>query len=342
MSGNGNGSRRGSGPREIYHGNPDRSRRNHYGKDERPAQEECRGPRTGGRRAVPPAVRIDGPHTPAPRRERFDDRPARPQRPVPPPPASVVPETDLDVDSAANILAGRNPIREALRANEPIEKLLVANGGLSGAALDIIRMAKEAGVVVQEVDRTRLDAIYPVNQGMVAYLSDVKFHDVSEMLALAKEKGEDPFLIVLDGITDPHNLGAIVRTAECAGCHGVILPKRRSAGLGPACAKAAAGALNPVMVARVTNLNQELDDLKKQGVWVVGTTMGGENAFRADLTGPVALVIGSEGDGISRLTLEKCDRNVSLPMMGQIGSLNASVAAGIILYEIARQRGMGL
>ena len=158
------------------------------------------------------------------------------------------------------------------------------------------------------------------------------------MLALAKERGEDPFLVLLDGIEDPHNLGAIIRTANLAGAHGVIIPERRSAGLTPAAAKAAAGALNHMKIARVTNLNREIDALKERGVWIVGTAMDGENAFHADLTGPVALVIGSEGDGISRLTLEKCDRRVTLPMKGHIESLNASVAAGVLMYAVAQAR----
>ena len=158
------------------------------------------------------------------------------------------------------------------------------------------------------------------------------------MLALAQERGEEAFIIILDGVTDPHNLGAIIRSAECAGAHGVILPERRAAGLGPAAAKAAAGALNYLPIARVKNLNRTIDELKQRGVWVIGTAMDGEDALTADLTGPVALVIGSEGEGISHLTLQKCDRTVTLPMKGQIVSLNASVAAGILMYEIVRAR----
>ena len=237
-----------------------------------------------------------------------------------------------------NLLAGRNPIREALRAGRPVEKLLVASGDLSGAAQEIIRLAREAGAVVQKVERSRLDQIYPNHQGMLAYVAAVPYADIEDMLAAAREKGEDPFLILLDGITDPHNLGAIVRSAECAGAHGVVIPERRAAGLTPAAAKAAAGALNHMPVARVKNLNGAIDELKANGVWVVGTAMDGENALDCDLTGPIALVIGSEGDGVSRLTLEKCDRTVALPMKGRIESLNASVAAGILMYEVVRAR----
>ncbi len=237
------------------------------------------------------------------------------------------------------VLAGRNPIREALRSGRPVEKLLVAAGELSGAAQEIIRMAKDAGAVVQPVERTRLDAIYPAHQGMLAYVAAAPYVELSDILAAAAAKGEDPFLILLDGITDPHNLGAIVRSAECAGAHGVVIPERRAAGLTPAAAKAAAGALNHVPIARVKNLNRAIEELKAQNIWVVGTAMDGENALTADLSGPIALVIGSEGEGVSRLTLEKCDRTVSLPMKGQIESLNASVAAGVLMYEIVRARG---
>ena len=239
---------------------------------------------------------------------------------------------------AENLLCGRNPIREALRADRPVEKLLVASGDLSGAAREIVQAAREAGVIVQMVDRSRLDQIYPAHQGLLAYVAAVPYSTVEQMLEDAAARGEDPFLILLDGITDPHNLGAIIRTAECVGAHGVIIPERRSAGLTPAAAKAAAGALNHMKIARVTNLNREIDALKERGVWIVGTAMDGENAFHADLTGPVALVIGSEGDGISRLTLEKCDRRVTLPMKGHIESLNASVAAGVLMYAVAQAR----
>ena len=246
---------------------------------------------------------------------------------------------DAALPEDERILAGRNPIREALRAGRPVEKLLVAAGELSGAAQEIIRMARDAGAVVQPVERSRLDQIYPAHQGMLAYVAAAAYAELSDILDAAAAKGEDPFLILLDGITDPHNLGAIVRSAECAGAHGVVIPERRAAGLTPAAAKAAAGALNHVPIARVKNLNRAIDELKARGIWVIGTAMDGENALTADLTGPVALVIGSEGEGIARLTLEKCDRTVSLPMKGRIESLNASVAAGVLMYEIVRARG---
>ena len=244
----------------------------------------------------------------------------------------------MNPEENENLLVGRNPIREALKSGRTVEKLLVAQGDLSGAAKDIIRMTRDAGAVVQTVDRSRLDQIYPAHQGMLAYVAAVDYKSLDDILALAQERGEDPFIVILDGVTDPHNLGAIIRSAECAGAHGVVLPERRAAGLGPAAAKAAAGALNYLPIARVKNLNRAIDELKQRGVWVIGTAMDGEDALTADLTGPVALVIGSEGEGISRLTLQKCDRTVTLPMKGQIVSLNASVAAGILMYEIVRAR----
>ncbi len=273
-----------------------------------------------------------------PKRRREERRP----RPALPPRAEPAPaEPELSVEETAemeHMLCGRNPIREALRAGRTVEKLLAANGDLSGSAREIIQMAREAGAVVQMVDRSRLDAIYPSHQGLIAYVSPIEYSTVEKMLAIAQERGEEPFLILLDGITDPHNLGAIIRTAECVGAHGVIVPERRSAGLTPAAAKAAAGALNHMPIARVTNLNRTIDELKEKGVWIIGAAMDGESAFTCDLTGPAALVIGSEGDGISRLTMEKCDRRVSLPMKGHLDSLNASVAAGVLMYEIARAR----
>ena len=236
---------------------------------------------------------------------------------------------------------GRNPIREALKSGVPLEKLLVAEGDLSGAARDIARMARETGVVVQYVERYRLDQIYPAHQGLLAFRSARAYSSVEEILAYAREKGEEPLVVVLDQVTDPHNLGAIIRTAECAGAHGVIIPERRAAGLTPACEKAAAGALAHMRVARVKNVNRVLEELKQAGLWVVAAALEGENALTADLTGPLALVIGSEGEGISRLTLSLCDRRVTLPMLGQISSLNASVAAGVLLYQVVRARGGG-
>ena len=237
-----------------------------------------------------------------------------------------------------NMLVGRNPIREALKSGRDMEKLLVARGDLSGSARELIAMAKERRVVVQEVDRTRLDALSPGHQGMVAFASAFRYATVEDMLALAKERDEPPFLVILDGITDPHNLGAVIRTAECAGAHGVIVAERRAVGLTPAAVKASAGAVEYLPVARVTNIPRVIDQLKRQGVWIYAAVTDGERYDRCDFSGPVALVIGAEGEGLSRLALEKCDHRVALPLRGRIGALNASVAAGVLLYEVLRRR----
>lgn len=308
--------------------------------DEAGEGESGRGDPKGGRysRDVRPryagySPRSDMRETPDAAAAPREERPPRPVR-APRPYRQSAPEP------AENMLVGRNPIREALRAGAPVEKLIVADGDLSGAARDIIALAREKSVVVQKVDRSRLDQIYPAHQGMIAYVAQAEYSTVAEIMDYARKSGEDPFLVILDGITDPHNMGAIIRSAECAGAHGVIIPERRSCGLTPVVAKAAAGSLAYMRVARVTNLNRTIDELKEQGVWFSAAALDGEDAFRADLTGPMAVVIGSEGDGISHLTLEKCDRRITLPMKGHIDSLNASVAAGILLYEVMRARRM--
>ena len=239
---------------------------------------------------------------------------------------------------ADNLLVGRNPIREALKGNRDLEKLLVAKGELQGSAREILQLAKDAHVVIQEVDKSRLDEIAPHHQGMIAYASAYQYSTVPEMLDAAQEKGEDPFLVILDGVTDPHNLGAIIRSAECAGAHGVIVPERRSVGLTPAAVKASAGAIEHMKVARVSNLNRTLEELKKLGIWVYALTMDGKDYQKIDFRGPCALIIGSEGEGISRLVLENSDVQVSLPMKGHIDSLNASVAAGIVMYRVLEAR----
>ena len=242
------------------------------------------------------------------------------------------------IDRNENLLAGRNPIREALKMGRDIEKLLVQRGELSGSAREIVQMARDARIPVQEVEKSRLDEITAHHQGMLAFASAYKYSTVEEMLKTAEERGEDPFLILLDGITDPHNLGAIIRSAECCGAHGVIVPERRSVGLTPAAVKSSAGAVEHMKVARVTNLNRTIEDLKKRGVWAYAVTMDGEDYERVNFKGGVALVIGAEGEGISRLTLENCDQRVSLPMAGHIDSLNASVAAGVVMYRVLSSR----
>ena len=237
-----------------------------------------------------------------------------------------------------NLLVGRNPIREALRAGRDIEKLLVARGELIGSAREIVAMAKDAKIIVQEVDRVRLDQMAPNHQGLIAVASAYSYKTVDDMLALAKERGEAPLLVILDGVTDPHNLGAIIRSAECAGAHGVIIPERRAVGLTPAAVKASAGAVEYLPVAKEVNLTRTIERLKKEGVWVYGTAMNGEDYRKVNFAGGAAIVIGSEGEGISRLVAESCDKVVSLPMKGHIDSLNASVAAGILLYAVAGAR----
>ena len=289
----------------------------------------------------------------APRAERpapVNRRPARPVEPKAAPtyrdfeqrrpaPAPVAAPTPVDCVPNENLLSGRNPIREALKAGRDIEKLLVQRGDLSGSAREIVQMAREAHIPVQEVDKARLDEITPHHQGLLAFASAYHYSTVEDMLALAQERGEDPFLILLDGVTDPHNLGAVIRTAECVGAHGVIVPERRSVGLTPAAVKASAGAVEHVKVARVVNLTRTLEDLQKQNIWAYAVTMDGEDYNDVDFSGGVALVIGAEGEGISRLTLEKCDRKVSLPMKGVLDSLNASVAAGVMMYRVLASRG---
>ena len=233
------------------------------------------------------------------------------------------------------ILTGRNPIREALRSGRDLEKMLVQRGELSGSAREIVQKAKERKVQVQVVDKSRLDAISTNHQGLIAFASAYQYSTVEDILETARNRGEDPFLILLDGVTDPHNLGAIIRTAECAGAHGIIVPQHHSVGLSPAAVKASAGAVEYVKVARVTNLSRTIEMLQKQNIWVYAVTMNGTDYRKTDFRGGVALVIGSEEDGISRLIGEKCDQAVSLPMAGRIESLNASVAAGIMMYRVA-------
>jgi 23S rRNA (guanosine2251-2'-O)-methyltransferase len=267
--------------------------------------------------------------------ERMPREFRRPEERMPLEEESLMRENELQ----ENLLAGRNPIREALKSGRDMEKLLIARGELMGSAREIVAMAREQHVVVQEVDRAKLDAMLPGHQGMIAVVSAYRYSTLEDMLELARSRGEDPFLVILDGITDPHNLGAIIRSAECAGAHGVIIPERRSVGLTPAAVKASAGAVEHIPVAREVNLSRVLDRLKAENVWIFGADAEGEDYRKVDFSGPAALVIGSEGDGMSRLVARGCDRIVSLPIRGKIDSLNASVAAGILLYAIAGTRG---
>ena len=236
------------------------------------------------------------------------------------------------------ILTGRNPIREALKNHHDLEKLLVQKGELSGSAREIVQKAKEQKIQIQVVEKSRLDAIAPNHQGLIAFASAYQYSSLDDILNAAAEKGEDPFLILLDGITDPHNLGAIIRTAECTGAHGIIIPQHRSVGLTPSAVKSSAGAVEYVKVARVSNLARTIEYLQEKNIWLYAVTMNGNDYRKTDFTGGVALVIGAEEDGISRLVAEKCDYTVSLPMKGKIESLNASVAAGIMMYRVLECR----
>lgn len=261
-------------------------------------------------------------HAPA----RRDKRPPRRERP----------EREAD-----GIIEGRNAVMEALRAGVALDKVYLAKGETDSALSFIAARARESGAVVVDADRRKLDAMSCTrsHQGVIALTSVREYVEVEEILAAAREKGENPLIVVCDELSDPHNLGAVIRTAECAGAHGVIIPKRRSAGLTAVVAKTSAGAVCYVPVARVPNLTATLKSLKEQGVWIFGAEADGTTSlYQADLKGPAAIVIGSEGFGMSRLVRECCDFTVSIPMKGQINSLNASASAAILLYEAVRQR----
>lgn len=237
-------------------------------------------------------------------------------------------------------IEGRNAVLEAFRSGKTIDKLFVQDGCQDGIVNTIKREARKQDAVINYVKKERLDQMSETghHQGVIAFAAAYAYAEVEDILAAAREKGEDPFIFLLDNIEDPHNLGAIIRTANLAGAHGVIIPKRRACGLTAAVLRASAGALNYTPVAKVTNLAAVIEDLKKEGLWFVCAQMGGESMYRLNLTGPIGLVIGNEGDGVSRLVQEKCDFTASIPMHGNIDSLNASVAAGVLAYEIVRQR----
>ena len=312
-----------------------RSEESRFEKKDKPSYESSRfqprGERSFEKKPVRPERRFED--KPERRFERKFDMPEQPAQY-----AAPVMDDDGDVVPAENLLSGRNPIREALKSGRDIEKLLVARGELSGSAREIVQMAKERRIPVQEVDRTRLDAITHNHQGMLAFASAYQYSTVEAMLELAEERGEAPFIVLLDGITDPHNLGAIIRTAECAGAHGVIVQERRAVGLTPAAVKASAGAVEYLPVARVTNLANTLEVLKAQNIWAYAADMDGEDYATTDFSGGVALVIGAEGEGVSRRILDVCDKTVSLPIKGKLDSLNASVAAGVLMYAVLRSR----
>jgi 23S rRNA (guanosine2251-2'-O)-methyltransferase len=321
------GERREYGERKFERREDRPERRDDRRDDRRPREDRPYGerPSFGGPRPERRENRFE-------REERREDRRVREDRRAPMAPMHEEEQMEN------NLLVGRNPIREALRAGRDIEKLLVARGELIGSAREIVAMAKDAKIIVQEVDRVRLDQMAPNHQGLIAVASAYSYKTVEDMLALAKERGEAPLLVILDGVTDPHNLGAIIRSAECAGAHGVIIPERRAVGLTPSAVKASAGAVEYMPVAKEVNLTRTIERLKKEGIWIYGAAMNGEDYRKVNFSGAAAIVIGSEGEGMSRLVAESCDKIVSLPMKGHIDSLNASVAAGILLYAVAGAR----
>ena len=239
-----------------------------------------------------------------------------------------------------NVIIGRNAVKELLSGGRDIDRLYITSGVREGSINLLIGMAKERGIPIRECERTKLDAMAHGgrHQGIIAVAAEHDYASVDDILAYAEERGEKPFIVICDGIEDPHNLGAVIRSAECAGAHGVLIPKRRAVGLTATVAKASAGALSHMRVAKVTNLASVVDELKERGLWIYGADMDGAPYHKTDLKGAAAIVLGSEGFGISRLVKEKCDFIVSIPLYGQVNSLNVSCAAAVILTEAARQR----
>ena len=273
-----------------------------------------------------------------------DDRPRRERVIKPAAPASVQ-EPEKEPDELPFLIFGRNAVKEAVKSGRSIDKILVQSEP-DGSLREIVALAKDAKVIVHEVNRKKLDEVcLPFghggktanHQGIVAYTAGVEYCEVADILSLAAERGEKPFVVVLDGVEDPHNLGSIIRSADCAGAHGVILGKHRSAPVTAAAVKASAGASEHMKIARVVNISAALEELKAAGLWIAGADMAGESMYRQDMTGAFALVIGNEGEGLSRLVRERCDYLVSIPMKGHVDSLNAGVAAGILLFEKRRQ-----
>lgn len=237
------------------------------------------------------------------------------------------------------VIAGRNPVIEALKGERNVERVLIAEGS-EGSISIIVALAREQGIIVEYVPKEKINAMAPgvKHQGVVAKVSEYKYADMDEVFERARASGEDPFIIILDGVTDPHNLGAVIRTAECSGVHGVVIPKRRACSLTQTVALTAAGALERIPVVQVNNLARAIDELKERGVWIAAADMDGETYYNADLSGSLAIIIGSEGKGVSRLIKEKSDFALSIPMKGQINSLNASNAAAVLMYAVRRAR----
>ena len=245
------------------------------------------------------------------------------------------------VEERDDIVIGRNAVIETLKGERTIETLYISNSKLEGSINTIVGLAKEKRVIIKEVDKRKLDSMCngEAHQGVIAKVTPYKYSEVSDILDLAKQRGESPFIIILDELEDPHNLGSIVRTAELFGVHGIILPKRRSASVSTTVYKSSVGAIEHVKIAKVTNLNSTIEDLKQEGIWVYGADIRAEEySYQVDFSGPCAVIIGNEGRGISKLTVQKCDKLIKIPMVGKINSLNASVAAGIIMYEVLKGR----
>lgn len=245
------------------------------------------------------------------------------------------------VEEREDIVIGRNAVIEALKGEGTIETLYISNGNLEGSIKTIVGLAKEKRVIIREVDRRKLDSMCngEVHQGVIAKITPYKYSQVSDILELAEKRGESPFIVILDEVEDPHNLGSIIRTAELFGVHGIIIPKRRSASVTSTVYKSSVGAVEHVKIAKVTNLNATIEELKESGIWVYGADIRAEEySYQVDFSGPCALIIGNEGRGISKLTVQKCDKLIKIPMVGKINSLNASVAGGIMMYEVLKGR----
>lgn len=240
-----------------------------------------------------------------------------------------------------SVIEGRNAVIEAFRSGKTIDKLFILDGCKDGPVSTVVREAKKHDTIINYVKRERLDemSVTGKHQGVIAYAAAYEYVTVDDIIKIARDKNEDPFIFILDNIEDPHNLGAIIRTANLAGAHGVIIPKRRAVGLTSTVARTSAGAINYTPVAKVTNISNTIEDLKKEGMWFACADMDGDVMYNCNLTGPLGIVIGNEGEGVSRLVKEKCDYVVKIPMKGDIDSLNASVAAGVLAFEIVRQRG---
>ncbi len=317
--------------REGVRGDRSGMRSEHYSRPERPARDRDYGSERINRHADE-ALRIK----PSREQRRYDN-----MKPLP----RDIPEEPREDAELPNIIMGRNPVKEAIKAGRSIDRILVTSEH-DGSLNEILDLAYGAKLVVRNVDRAKLDEIcMPFghngktgnHQGIIAYVPGVEYCELEDILAYAREKDEAPFVVLLDGIEDPHNLGSIIRSAECAGAHGVVITKRRSASVTAAVVKTSAGATEHMKIAKVVNLPVAIERLKSAGVWVAAADMGGEPMYKADLRGPFALVVGAEGAGVSRLVREKCDYVVSVPLKGELESLNASVAAAVIMFEKVRQ-----